>query len=367
MGGVPGPGDDGRMSALVRAMRAFQAGDLSARAPIAPGAADEIAELGRLFNAIAERSHVLEHRDARNRSGGGAGALHIPRPAPEQHRIAAPGPPTIIVFEDASAPDALEPMRATAQNAVRGLGGGWDSATVLRVRSPEQLREAAGRHQILCALLDARSPLPALTAMAGELTAYSPETPTLFFAPEGDPTAADRAAEAARGQRRAEIVRSAGQASERLTLHWLTGAPRSQELAGEAADPGYGRPRFEGEKVLIVDDDVRNVFALVSALELYGLTALAADSGFEAIDMLQRTPDVSLILMDLMMPGLDGYATTARIRALPSSAALPIIAVTAHAAETDRARSLAAGFDGHVTKPVEVETLLDLIRGLIRV
>lgn len=358
---------DGRLAGLLRAMRSFQSGDIAARAPIAPGETDDVAELTRLFNAIAERTQLLEERGSQARSAAESGSARTVRTGSEPPRVAANDLPAIAVFENAAAPDGLEPMYAMANNVVRGLGGAWDRAKVLRVHSPEQLLEAAARYQVLCALLDARGPHEGLFAMAGKLATALPDIPAVFFAPDGDPAAADRAAEAALGHSRAEIARSAGAATERLTLHWLTSAPSADELTVEVADPGYGRIRFAGEKVLIVDDDVRNVFALVSALELYGLTALAADSGFEAIELLQRTPDVSLILMDLMMPGLDGYATTARIRATPASAYLPIIAVTARAAEADRERSLAAGFDGHVTKPVEVEQLLSLIRGLIRV
>ncbi|MBR7837516.1 response regulator [Actinospica durhamensis] len=351
---------DARLESLLHSMRAFYDGDTSARVPVVPGQNDQVADLCRLFNAIAEHSALIERRLelARGESRRAAAAGGAAAPAPSA---------AIVVFEDASQREALEPMRTTAQAAVRGLGGSWERATVLSVRSPEDVRDAVlGGHRIVCALLDARSPREPMLEAGRALEAAASDAPTVYFAPEGDPGAAERAAEAAGGHSRAEIVRSIGQASERLTLHWLTNAPGSDDVTADQPERGYGQQRFEGEKVLIVDDDVRNVFAMVSALELYGLTAVTADSGYEALEILERTPDISVVLMDLMMPGLDGYATTARIRAHESSDELPIIAVTARTAQADRERSRAAGINEHVTKPVEVEHLLSLIRGLLQ-
>jgi CheY-like chemotaxis protein len=256
-------------------------------------------------------------------------------------------------------------MGEAAIAAVRGLGGAWERATVLRIRSAEDVRAALKGLDLACALLDARSPLGPLLAAARALEAAVPDAPMVFFAPEGDHASADRAATAARGSDRAEVVRSIGHASERLTLHWLTNASGADDLSVQQPDPGYGQQRFEGEKVLVVDDDVRNVFAMVSVLELYGLTALTADSGYAAIEILEHTQDVSLVLMDLMMPGLDGYATTARIRERAAFSTLPIVAVTARTAASDRERGIAAGLTDYVTKPVEVEHMLTLIRSLI--
>jgi CheY-like chemotaxis protein len=187
-----------------------------------------------------------------------------------------------------------------------------------------------------------------------------------MYAPEDDVISLENARSSAAGVYRTETVRSLQQAVERLTLHWLTDSPGTSDLLAEAAEPAYAPVRFDGEKVLVVDDDVRNVFALVNALELHGLTVLHAESGREGIDMLTRNPDVKLVLMDLMMPGMDGYATTAHIRKLDRFAGLPIVAVTAKAMKGDREKSLAAGTNEHVTKPVDVDELLALISRLIR-
>jgi signal transduction histidine kinase/HAMP domain-containing protein/ActR/RegA family two-component response regulator len=115
-------------------------------------------------------------------------------------------------------------------------------------------------------------------------------------------------------------------------------------------------------KVLIVDDDVRNVFALTSVLEGYGLDVLYAEDGQAGIEILQRNPDIALVLMDVMMPGLDGYATTEAIRKMPQFAELPIIAITAKVMKGDREKSLASGASDYIPKPVDIDHLLDVMR-----
>jgi CheY-like chemotaxis protein len=117
-----------------------------------------------------------------------------------------------------------------------------------------------------------------------------------------------------------------------------------------------------GKRVLIVDDDVRNVFALASALELNGLEVCYADNGDSALAALDGPPPVHAVLMDVMMPGMDGNEAMAAIRARPEHADLPIIAVTAKAMNGDRERSLEAGASDYVTKPVDTEHLLGLLR-----
>ena len=120
-------------------------------------------------------------------------------------------------------------------------------------------------------------------------------------------------------------------------------------------------PELDGVTVLIIDDDVRNVFALTSALELHGLTVLYADNGRDGIAMLTDHPAVDVVLMDAMMPDIDGNETTRRIRALPRGAELPVVFLTAKAMPGDRESSLAAGATDYVTKPVDLDELLVLM------
>ncbi len=119
---------------------------------------------------------------------------------------------------------------------------------------------------------------------------------------------------------------------------------------------------FAGRKVLIVDDDVRNGFSLTSVLETHGMEVLFAEDGREGLATLREHPDVDLVLMDIMMPELDGYETIRAIRLQPEHERLPIISLTAKAMKGDRERSIAAGASDYITKPVDVDQLLSLMR-----
>ncbi|MDX6744766.1 HAMP domain-containing protein [Actinocorallia sp. A-T 12471] len=141
-----------------------------------------------------------------------------------------------------------------------------------------------------------------------------------------------------------------------------TGIPVLTGLPDDEAPADYTDVVLTGRKVLIVDDDVRNVFALTSVLEGYGMDVLYAEDGQAGIDVLQHNPDVSLVLMDVMMPGLDGYATTAAIREMPQFADLPIVIITAKVMQGDREDSLASGASDYVPKPVDVDHLLGVMR-----
>jgi len=117
-----------------------------------------------------------------------------------------------------------------------------------------------------------------------------------------------------------------------------------------------------GKKVLVVDDDMRNIFALSSVLERRGMQVLTAGTGREAISMLESTSDVAIVLMDIMMPEMDGYATMQVIRQNPSFRRLPIIALTAKAMKGDREKCLEAGASEYLAKPVNTEQLLSALR-----
>ncbi len=125
---------------------------------------------------------------------------------------------------------------------------------------------------------------------------------------------------------------------------------------------GGGDGGLAGKRVLIIDDDVRNVYAITSALEDRGMEALYAPDGRAGIDLLEHEPGIDLVLMDVMMPGMDGHQTTRAIRQLQGFQGLPIIALTAKAMRGDREKSLAAGASDYITKPVDVDQLLDMMR-----
>jgi HAMP domain-containing protein/signal transduction histidine kinase/DNA-binding response OmpR family regulator len=119
---------------------------------------------------------------------------------------------------------------------------------------------------------------------------------------------------------------------------------------------------LRGRKVLVVDDDARNIFALTSLLENQEVEVISATNGRSAIDLVRSTPDVSLVLMDIMMPEMDGYETIRNIRQIPDFRSLPILALTAKAMKGDREKCLDAGASDYIAKPVNTDQLLSLMR-----
>jgi CheY-like chemotaxis protein len=114
--------------------------------------------------------------------------------------------------------------------------------------------------------------------------------------------------------------------------------------------------------VLIADDDIRNIFSLTKALEQHKMKVLAATDGKEALRVLAENPKVDVVLMDMMMPELDGYQTTSQIREMPAYKQLPILAVTAKAMMGDREKCISAGASDYISKPVDVDQLISLLR-----
>jgi CheY-like chemotaxis protein len=119
---------------------------------------------------------------------------------------------------------------------------------------------------------------------------------------------------------------------------------------------------LQGKKVVVVDDDARNIFALTSLLERHGIEVVTATNGRQAIELIQNTPDVSMVLMDIMMPDMDGYQTMAEIRKDPRFRTLPMLALTAKAMKGDREKCLDAGASDYIAKPVNTDQLLSLMR-----
>jgi CheY-like chemotaxis protein len=117
-----------------------------------------------------------------------------------------------------------------------------------------------------------------------------------------------------------------------------------------------------GKTVLLVDDDARNIFALSSVLERRGMRVLTATTGNEAIALVESTPGVAIVLMDIMMPEMDGYQTMQVIRANPAFRRLPIIALTAKAMKADRDKCIEAGASDYISKPLDIDQLLSMLR-----
>ncbi|PRH80353.1 hybrid sensor histidine kinase/response regulator [Streptomyces solincola] len=164
-----------------------------------------------------------------------------------------------------------------------------------------------------------------------------------------------------------ELLSSLDELRERITLHLSAEEPGDVLPLMRTEDAVEAPPRdadaaLAGRTVLVVDDDARNLYALSGILELHGIRVLHAENGRQGIEALDEHPDIDLILMDVMMPEMDGYAATAEIRRMPAHTALPIIAVTAKAMPGDREKCLAAGASDYVTKPLDADDLIACVR-----
>ena len=121
-------------------------------------------------------------------------------------------------------------------------------------------------------------------------------------------------------------------------------------------------PELAGAKILIVDDDIRNIYSLTSVLESYDVDVLHAERGRDGILILEQTPDIDIALIDIMMPEMDGYETMQQIRQRSAIKDVPLIAVTAKAMKGDRQKCLDAGASDYIAKPVDIDLLLALLR-----
>ncbi|MFF0018551.1 HAMP domain-containing protein [Streptomyces sp. NPDC005374] len=204
-----------------------------------------------------------------------------------------------------------------------------------------------------------------LAAMGGDSALAS--VPVLVHTGHRVDLAQEQALRSRAGDRPLDFLASLDELRERITLHLsaeqpgdvlsLVRAEDGQRPAAQVVDDS-----FAGRTVLVVDDDARNLFALSGVLELHGFHVLHADNGRKGIEMLLAHPDISLVLMDVMMPEMDGYAATAEIRTMPRYVELPIIAVTAKAMPGDQEKSLASGANDYVTKPVDTNDLIARVR-----
>ncbi|RYD88560.1 MAG: response regulator [Sphingobacteriales bacterium] len=138
------------------------------------------------------------------------------------------------------------------------------------------------------------------------------------------------------------------------------GAP--EDVNGKVKPVSKGKEAIKGKKVLIVDDDMRNIFALSSALQSYDMVVEIANDGEEAIAKLEEVNDIDIVLMDIMMPKMDGYEATRHIRKQNKWTKLPVIALTAKAMKDDREKCIAAGANDYITKPVDMDRLVALMQ-----
>jgi CheY-like chemotaxis protein len=146
-----------------------------------------------------------------------------------------------------------------------------------------------------------------------------------------------------------------------MVVNRTSAPPMLRSLSTPERRPSAAAHQLDGATVLIVDDDVRNVFALTSALEMHGMTVLYADNGSDGVRLLSEHPEVDIVLMDAMMPDQDGNETTRAIRRNRRFAELPVVFLTAKAMPGDRESSLSAGASDYITKPVDLDELLEVM------
>jgi CheY-like chemotaxis protein len=159
------------------------------------------------------------------------------------------------------------------------------------------------------------------------------------------------------------LARTPDQLMDQATL--LLHEPLDQLSDDARAKLAQGRHEdalLTGRKVVVIDDDIRNIFSLASALEEYGMDLSYAESGRAGLQLLEGDPNVDVVLVDIMMPDMDGYETIREIRSRPGFAELPIVAVTAKAMKGDRQKCIQAGASDYVSKPVDIDHLVSVLR-----
>ncbi|MFD7742958.1 HAMP domain-containing protein [Streptomyces sp. MJM8645] len=296
---------------------------------------------------------------------GGTGPSEAPERAPSPP--AAGRPRRLLVVE--GRPNGL--LSLVAENAVadlaRSAGAQRRVEIVTTVGAPEAAT-ALATAPYHCVVLELDLPDSAAATLLAEME----RDPALHTVPvlahnSRGVTTGDEHAVRREGERPLELISSLDELRERIALHMSADGPGRVLPPARPADgnPARGRggdPVLSGRTALVVDDDDRNLFAITSILELRGMRVLQAENGLAALEALRAHPGIDVILMDVMMPEMDGYTATAAIRAMPEHEGLPIIAVTAKAMIGDREKSLASGASDYITKPVDADEVIGRIR-----
>jgi CheY-like chemotaxis protein len=258
----------------------------------------------------------------------------------------------------------VDPDEARREETIEVIGENADLITTFASTAEEALRAAEGK-DFDCAVINSELPdmsVPELIEKFQKQAGRS-ELPIIVY--PADPPTPELEVELKRAAETAivKVVRS----KERLLEETAIFLNRKEEELSEDQkrmldDARHRDTMLAGGKILIVDDDVRNIFALTSGLERHKLQVLHAESGRAGIEVLKKNPDIDLVLMDIMMPEMDGYETTRAIRQLKQFRSLPIIALTAKAMKGDREKCIEAGTSDYIAKPVVLDELIDLLR-----
>jgi CheY-like chemotaxis protein len=252
---------------------------------------------------------------------------------------------------------------ATIRSSIEGLVSTQNVRTTVLSRGEEALAAVASGH-FDCIVIDAALPdMKALELVAALQSAGAQDLPIIVFGggdlSREEEAAIQRTAEKLVLKRVKTIDRLLDEAA--LFLHSVeANLPESQQMLLRQARQSDAL--LAGSKILIVDDDVRNIFALTSVLERKNIKVLHAENGRAAVERLQTVPDIDIVLMDVMMPEMDGYETMRAIRRIEQFRTLPIIALTAKAMKGDREKCVQAGASDYIPKPVDLDHLFSLLR-----
>jgi CheY-like chemotaxis protein len=225
----------------------------------------------------------------------------------------------------------------------------------------DEARTLLARERIDCLALDGATCEMALADLADRPGHANP--PIAVFAPKGLSKRAERQVKRLAARQAVRVAQSPERLIDDTTLLLHRPFDTLPEPGRLALERLYrGDAVLAGRTVLIVDDDIRNIFAMTTVLEGCQMSVISAEGGKEGIEKLQQTPGVDIVLMDIMMPDMDGYDTMRAIRRIPAFKSLPIVAVTAKAMKGDREKCIEAGAWDYLPKPVDGEQLLSVFR-----
>jgi HAMP domain-containing protein/signal transduction histidine kinase/DNA-binding response OmpR family regulator len=245
-------------------------------------------------------------------------------------------------------------------DAIAKLAGSED-IEIDYISDPTQAREAltGGDHDgVVIDLSDPETPLAEQAKIFRDI-----EIPIIAFVPRVLSEDEEKELAHLGDPERTRIVRDAAQLQDdvALILH-RTFENLSSETRAALQQLRRCDPLLSGRKIVVIDDDIRNIFSLTSALEEHGVELHYAESGRSGIELLQRMPDADAVLVDIMMPDMDGYQTIQEIRDMGEFRSLPVIAVTAKAMKGDRQKCIEAGANDYISKPVDMERLVSVLR-----
>ncbi|MBX9963743.1 MAG: response regulator, partial [Burkholderiales bacterium] len=323
--------------------------------------------LGRLKTDLETRHIpvcVVSTDDARQRAldGGAIGFLGKPLQSKDEVDTALS---QLHGFVERSERRTLILMDDTAERAELLHHLAADDVDTVSTADPAEARRLLGQNDLDCLIVHR-----AIADFGGEdivdtleRRPLAQQLPVILYGKRGDVTG-DAAWPRGQG---AYALREAVSIEELLDaraffLHRSTARMNERELASVEA-LHQERHDLRGRKALIVDDDMRNIFALATVLDAKGMVIVSADNGRDAIRMVQSDPEIDIVLMDIMMPEMDGLATMREIRKLPRGKDLPMVAVTAKAMKGDREKCIEAGAWDYLSKPVDTGHLLSVLRG----